>query len=124
MPYRSLYVKSSMTSHSTWVNTAINRAERFIGDHPDGLTTSRDQEAAKGLIEEIGGELASMVMTWTEAFKPQLEEEDPDNLLDEWDDNVHDISNRAENTIDELRKALKIFETKGAGASAVFNNKF
>ena len=78
----------------------IKRAERFIGGHPDGLITSGDQEAAEELIEDIGGELASMVKMWTEEFEPQLEVEDPDDLLDEWDDNVHDISNRAENTID------------------------
>ena len=36
-------MKRSMTSHRTWVNDAIKRAEKFIGDNPDGLT-SGDQE--------------------------------------------------------------------------------
>ena len=57
-------MKRSMTSHRTWVNDAIKRAEKFIGDNPDGLTTSGDQEAAKELIEEIGKNLASMVKKW------------------------------------------------------------
>ena len=117
-------IKRSMTSHRTWVNDAIKRAEKFLGDNPDGLITTGDQEAAEELIEDVDGELFSMVKKWTKVFEPQLEVEDPDNLLDEWDDNVHDISNRAENTIDELRKALKIFETKGAVASAVSTTIF
>ena len=94
-------MKGPMTSHRAWVNGVIKRAEKFLGGNPDGLITSGNQEAAKELIEEI--ELA-------------IEEV---NLLVEWYDDVHDISRRAENTIDELRKALKIFETKGAVASAV-----
>ena len=98
-------MKGPMTSHRAWVNGVIKRAEKFLGGNPDGLITSGNQEAAKELIEEI--ELA-------------IEEV---NLLVEWYDNVHDISRRAENTIDELRKALKIFETKGAVASAVSTTK-
>ena len=117
-------IKKSMTSHRTWVNDAIKRAEKFLGDNPDGLITTGDQEAAEELIEDVDGELFSMVKKWTKVFEPQLEVEDPDNLLDEWDNNVHDISNRAENTIDELRKALKIFETKGAVVSAVSTKIF
>ena len=73
----------------------------------------------KELIEEIEGKLAIMVKKWTDDFVPQLEKEDPDDLLVEWNNNVHDISRQAENTIDELRKALKNFETKGAVASTV-----
>ena len=46
-------MKGSMTSHRTWVKDAIKRAEKFMGDNPDGLITSGDQEAAKELIEEI-----------------------------------------------------------------------
>ena len=87
-------VKRSMTSHTTWVNNAVNRAVKFIGDRPDGLTTS-SAEWAKELIEQIEEKLASMVKKWTDVFKPQLEVEDPDNLLVEWDNNVHDISNKA-----------------------------
>ena len=81
-------VKRSMTSHRAWVNDAIKWAEKFMGGNPDGLTTSGDQEAAKGLIENIEGKLARMVKRWTDVYKPQLEEEDPDDLLDEWYDNV------------------------------------
>ena len=117
-------VKRSMTSHRAWVNDAIKWAEKFLGDRPDGITTSWAHEAAKELIEEIGEKLARMVKRWTDVYKPQLEEDDPDNLLDEWDNDVHDISRQAENTIDELRKALRIFETKGAVASAVSTTIF
>ena len=93
-------------AHRAWVNNVIKRAEKFLGGNPDGLITSGNQEAAKDLIEEM--ELA-------------IEEI---NVLVEWYNDVHDISRRVENTIDELRKALKNFETKGAVASAVFNNNF
>ena len=104
-------VKRSMTRHRTWVNNAVNRAVKFIGDRPDGLTTSWAHGAAKELIEEIRENLASMVKKWTKVFEPQLEEDDPDNLLDEWDNNVHDISERAKNTIDELGKGIETFLT-------------
>ena len=111
-------VKRSMTSHRTWVNNAINRAEKFIGDHPNGLTNSNAHKAAEEQIEEIKEKLASMAKKWTDVFVPQLEVEDPDNLLADWDHNVHDISKQAENTIDELRKVLKDYETKGTVAGA------
>ena len=111
-------MKRSMTSHRTWVNDAIKRAEKFMGDNPDGLITSGDQEATKELIEEIKEKFASMAKKWTDVFVPQLEVEDPDKLLVAWDSHVHDISNQAKNTIDELRKALKIFETQGTVAGA------
>ena len=104
-------IKRSMTSHRTWVNDAINRAEKFIGDNPDGLTTSGDHKAAEELIEKIKEKLVSMENKWTDVFAPQLEEEDPDSLYDDWDHNVHDVSKQAENTIDELRKAIKTFVT-------------
>ena len=107
-------VNEIMTRRRSWVNDAINWAEKFIGDHSDGLTTSYAHRAAKELIEEIEEKLAIMVKKWTDDFVPQLEKEDPDDLLVEWNNNVHDISRQAENTIDELRKALKNFETKGA----------
>ena len=112
-------VKRSMTSHRSWVNDAIKWAKEFLKDNPDGLITTGDQEATEKLIEEIKGELASMVMTWTEVFEPRLEEDDPDNLLDEWDHNVQDISKQAENTIDELRKTVEAFEKSGTVASTV-----
>ena len=112
-------VNEIMTRRRSWVNDAINWAEKFIGDHSDGLTNSYAHGAAKELIEKIEGKLAIMVKKWTDDFVPQLEKEDPDDLLVEWNNNVHDISRQAENTIDELRKALKNFETKGAVASAV-----
>ena len=70
-------MKRSMTSHRTWVNDAISRAEKFIGD----------------------------------------------GLLDECDHNVHDTSQQAENTIDELRKAIKTFVTKGAVTSPPSGNQ-
>ena len=80
-----------------------------MGDNPDGLTTSGDQKVAERLIEKIEENIANMKKKWTDVFVPQLEEEDPNNLLGEWDDKVHDISEQAENTIDELRKAIKTF---------------
>ena len=110
-------MKRSMTSHNTWVKDSINRAERFMGDNPDGLTTSGDQKVAERLIEKIEENIANMKKKWTDVFVPQLEEEDPNNLLGEWDDKVHDISEQAENTIDELRKAIKTFVTKSAVTS-------
>ena len=112
-------VKRSMTRHRTWVDMAINRAERFIGDHPDGLTTSSAHKAAEEQIEEIKEKLASMEDKWTDVCVPQLEEEDPDGLLDEWDQNVQDISKQAENTIDELGKTVEAFEKSGTVASTV-----
>ena len=110
-------VKRSMTSHRTWVNNAINRAEKFIGDHPNGLTNSNAHKAAEEQIEEIKEKLASMENKWTDVCVPQLEEEDPDNLLDDWDHNVQDISKQAKNTIDELGKGIETFITSGAAAS-------
>ena len=100
-------IKKSMTSHRTWVNDAIKRAEKFLGDNPDGLATTGDQEATKELIEKIKEKLASMEKKWTDVFVPQLEVEDPDNLLVEWDHNVHDISKQAENTIEESTQRLR-----------------
>ena len=99
-------IKKSMTSHRTWVNDAIKRAEKFLGDNPDSLATTGDQEAAKELIEKIKEKLASLEKKWTDVFAPQLEVEDPNKLLDVWDGHVHDISKQAENTIDELRLSL------------------
>ena len=110
-------LKRSMTSHRTWVNDAVLRAEKFIGDNTDGLTTLGDKMVAERLIEKIEEKLTSMEKKWTDVFVPQLEVEDPDSLYDEWDNNVHDISKQAENCIDELRKAIKTFETKGAATS-------
>ena len=110
-------LKRSMTSHRTWVNNAVLRAEKFIGDNADGLTTLGDKMVAERLIEKIEEKLTSMEKKWTDVFVPQLEVEDPDSLYDEWDNNVHDISKQAENCIDELRKAIKTFEAKGAATS-------
>ena len=110
-------IKKSMTSHRTWVTNAINRAEKFIGDHPNGLTNSNAHKAAEEQIEEIKEKLASMENKWTDVCVPQLEEEDPDNLLDDWDHNVQDISKQAKNTIDELRKGIETFITSGTAAS-------
>ena len=67
-------VKRSMTSHRAWVNDAIKWAEKFLGDRPDGITTSWAHEAAKELIEEIQEKLARMVKRWTDVYKPQLED--------------------------------------------------
>ena len=54
-----------------------------------------------------------MEKKWTDVFIPQLEDDDPDNLYDDWDFNVHDTSKQAENAIDELDKAIKAFKAKG-----------
>ena len=54
-----------------------------------------------------------MEKKWTDVFVPQLEDDDPDNLYDDWDFNVHNTSKQAENAIDELDKAIKAFEAKG-----------
>ena len=85
-------LKKSMTSHWTWVNNAIGRAEKFIGDNPDGLATSRDVKKAKELIGKIKEKLSNMEKKWTDVFVPQLEDDDPDNLYDDWDFNVHNTS--------------------------------
>ena len=111
-------VKRSMASHRTWVNDAIKWAEKFLGDNPDGLITTGDQEATKKLIETIEDKLASMEKKWNDVFVPQLEADDPDKILVEWDGHVHDISNQAKNTIHELRKAIKKYETQGTVAGA------
>ena len=74
-------IKKSMTSHRTWVNDAIKRAEKFLGDNPDGLVTTGDQEATKKLIEKIEDKLANLEKKWNDVFVPQLEVEDPDNIL-------------------------------------------
>ena len=111
-------IKKSMTSHRTWVNDAIKRAEKFLGDNPDGLVTTGDQEATKKLIEKIEDKLASLEKKWNDVFVPQLEVEDPNKLLDVWDGHVHDVSKQAENTIDELRRVLKNYEIKGTVAGA------
>ena len=111
-------VNEIMTRRRSWVNDAINWAEKFIGDYPGGLITTGDQEATKELIEKIKGKLASMEKKWNDVFVPQLEKDDPDKILVEWDSHVHDISNQAKNTIHELRKAIKKFETQGTVAGA------
>ena len=117
MATKAVNVKRVMTSHRTWVTDAINRAEKFIGDHPNGLTNSNAHRAAEERIEKIKGKLASMESKWTDVCLPQLEEEDPDGLLDLWDGHVHDISKQAENTIDELEKGIEIFITSGTATS-------
>ena len=111
-------MKRSMTSHRSWVNEAITRAEKFIGDYPGGLITTGDQEATKELIEKIKGKLASMEKKWNDVFVPQLEKDDPDKILVEWDSHVHDTSKQAENTIDNLRRILRDYEIKGTVADA------
>ena len=88
-------MKRSMTSHRSWVNDAIRRAEKFIGDYPGGLVTTGDQEATKKLIEKIEDKLASMEKKWNDVFVPQLEVDDPDKILVEWDSHVHDTSNKS-----------------------------
>ena len=98
-------LKKSMTSHRTWVNNAIGRAEKFIGDNPTGLTTPRHIRDAKELIEKIKEKLANMEKKWTDVFVPQLEDNDPENLHDDWDHNVHDTSKQA----DGLKKAIYTF---------------
>ena len=39
-------IKRSMASHRTYVNNAIKRAEKFIADHPNGLTNSHAHKTA------------------------------------------------------------------------------
>ena len=46
-------IKRSMASHRTYVNDAIKRAEKFIADHPNGLTNSHAHKVAEKQIEEI-----------------------------------------------------------------------
>ena len=110
-------IKRSMASHRTYVNNAIKRAEKFIADHPNGLTNSHAHKTAEEQIDEIKEYLASMKKKWTDVFLPQLEVDDPDSLLDVWDNTVQDISNQAKNTIDELGKGIETFLTSGAAAS-------
>ena len=119
-------IKKSMTSHRTYVNNAIKRAEKFIADHPNGLTNARAHKNAEKQIEEIEEYLANMEKKWTDVFLPQLEVEDPDNLFEVWDNNVQDVSNQAKNVIDELEKGIETFLNSGAAtntASPTRNSK-
>ena len=106
-----------MTSHQTWVNDAVGWAEKFIEDNPDGLTTPWDETIAKELIGKIKEKLSNMEKKWTNVFLPQLEADDPGILYADWDLNVHDTSKQAENSIDELNKAIKTFEAKGTATT-------
>ena len=107
-------LKRSMTSHNTWVNDSIKRAKKFIDDNPDGLSTPGDRKVAERLIGKIEENITNMKTKWTTVFEPELEKDDPNDLFDEWDQKVHDADQKAENQIDELRAAIKTFETKSA----------
>ena len=118
-------LKRSMTSHKNWVNDAIQRAVKFMGNNPDGLCTPGDQKVAERLVEKMEENIASMKSKWTDVFLPQLEKEDPNNLFDEWDEKVLDTSKEAENQIDVLRAAIKAFVTKESAPNSapVANSK-
>ena len=110
--------KKSVRSHKNWVTNAVGRAEEFLGEHPDGLTTPRDVKDAEELVEEIKEKLSSLEKKWTDVLSPQLEANDPDGLFDDLDSDVHDTSEVAKKSINGLKTAVKIFKAKGTAAPA------
>ena len=87
--------KRSVRSHKNWITNAVGRAEEFLGEHPDGLTTPRDVKDAEELVEEIKEKLSSLEKKWTDVLSPQLEADDPDGLFDVLDSDVLDTSELA-----------------------------
>ena len=62
--------KRSIRSHKSWVTNAVGRAEEFLGEHPDGLATSRDVKDVEELVEKVKEKLSNMEKKWTDVFLP------------------------------------------------------
>ena len=77
--------KRSIRSHKNWVTNAVGRAEKFLGGHPNGLTTPRHVKDAEKLVVEIEEKLSGLEKKWTDVLSPQLQADDPDGLFDALD---------------------------------------
>ena len=111
--------KRSIRSHKSWVTNAVGRAEKFLGGHPNGLTTPRQVKDAEKLVVEIEEKLSSLEKKWTDVLAPQLEADDPDGLFDVLDSEVHDTSEVAKKSVNGLRREVKTFKAKETAAPAV-----
>ena len=110
--------KRSIRSHKSWVTNAVGRAEKFLGTHPNGLTTPRHAKDAEELIAEIKEKLSGLEKKWTDVLSPQLQADDPDGLFDTLDADVLDTSELANTWITGLKNAVGDFEATAAPAEA------
>ena len=110
--------KRSIASHKRWVTNAVGRAEKFLGEHPNGLTTPRHVTKAEELTAEIKENLSSMQKKWKDILSPQLQADDPDGIFDGLDADVLDTSEQANIWISGLQNAVEDYEATAAPAAA------